>query len=100
MGTLTPEELIKLCGAAEGSGPDAARALVKLHRLGFFTPARARSYAALELHNAKLREALEAQHVFLCYITEENIGARNDEELLVEMGDKLREALATTGGSA
>ena len=44
---MTPEELIKLCDEADRSGPNAVRALAKLHDLDFLTIARARSYAAL-----------------------------------------------------
>ena len=52
---------------------------------------------AMALGAGPLVAALEDQHTFLCYITETNTAARNDEELLVAMGDKLRAALAATG---
>ncbi len=48
----------------------------------------------------ELYEALEEAHLFLCYITEENTDARNDEDLLVWHGDRLRTALAKARGES
>ena len=62
----TPEELIKLCDAAEGDHrpgqpcPECDARDELYEDFGFSSPARARSYAALELDNAKSRAALEA----------------------------------------
>ena len=61
MGSITPEELIKLCDKAEGDHlagrpcPECDARDELYEDFGFSSPARARSYAALW-------EALEASH--------------------------------------
>ena len=62
---LTPEKLVALCDAAEGDHlvgrpcPECDARDELYEDFGFSLPARARRYAALEIDNAKLREALE-----------------------------------------
>jgi len=43
--------------------------------------------------------ALDEVGDFLCYITEEDLDARNDRAFLVQMGDKVRAALDKARGS-